>query len=151
MTEPRWSDDDALLADLQEALAQAGAGDDAQLELGRSAFTWRTVDEELAALTYDSLLDEAAVVRGATDGPRSMVFEAGTDSVEVDVLPDRIVGQLVPATPGEVVVQSRTQEVARTTADPAGVFSVAVTAPGTLVRFQCRTAGRTLVTEWVRI
>ncbi len=155
MTEPRWSDDDALLADLKAALAHAGPADDALLESGRGAFAWRTVDAELAALTYDSLLDDLTVVRGGTgaptDGPRSLVFEAGDVSVELDVLPGRIVGQLVPGAPGEVVVQSRTEDLVRATADDAGLFSVEVTAPDGPVRLRCTTAAGTLVTDWVRI
>jgi hypothetical protein len=155
MTEPRWSDDDALLADLKAALAQAGPPDEALLESGRSAFAWRTVDAELAALTYDSLLDELTVVRGQSggtaDGPRSLVFEAGDVSVELDVLPGRIVGQIVPGAAGEVVVQTPTEDLVRATADDAGLFSVTVTTPDGLVRLRCTTAAGTVVTDWVRI
>jgi len=151
MTEPRWSSDDALLADLKEALARSGAGDESLLEVGRSAYTWRTVDEELAALTYDSLLDDRVLVRGATDVPRSMVFEHGAESLQVDVLADRIVGQLVPGGPGEVVVQSRTEDVARATTDAAGLFDIALAVRGLLVRFRCRTGSGPLVTDWVSI
>ena len=150
MTEPRWSSDDVLLADLQAALAQAGVGE-ADLEAGRSALGARTVDSELAALTYDSLVDDHAAERGAPDAPRRLVFNAGSASVELDVLPDRIVGRLVPGMAADVVVQSRSQQLGRTTADDAGGFTVALAARGLLVRVRCSGPSRTLVTDWVTL
>jgi hypothetical protein len=152
MTQPRWSGDDELLGDLRDALAHGGPVSAADLEAGRRAYEWRTVDEELAALTYDSLLDDGAVVRGASASPRSLVFEAGDVSVEVDVLPHRLVGQLVPGAAGDVVVQSGTEVVGRVQADDAGCFSVPIDpSSAALVRLRCTTGARTVVTDWVTI
>jgi hypothetical protein len=152
MTQPRWSGDDALLRDLQDALAHGAPARDADLEAGRAAYAWRTVDEELAALTYDSLLDDGPTVRGVATAPRSLVFESGDVAVELDVLPQRLVGQLVPGAAGDVVVQSGTEVVARVRADDAGCFSVSIDpSRAPLVRLRCTTGDRTVVTDWVTI
>ncbi len=152
MTQPRWSGDDELLRDLQEALAHAAPARDTDLEAGRSAYAWRTVDEELAALTYDSLLDDVPAVRGVATAPRSLVFESDDVAVELDVLPQRLVGQLVPGTAGDVVVLSRTGVVTRVRADDAGCFSVSIDPAGApLVRLRCTISDRTVVTDWVTI
>jgi len=145
------SDDDALMQELKQALARSAPGSDAVLEAGRSAYTWRTVDEELARLTYDSVLDDGALVR-STGSARNLVFEGDHLSVAVDILPRRIVGQLVPAVRGDVVVQSRTGEVARGTADAYGCFTVDVgSTSDPLLRLRCTTASRTVVTDWISI
>ncbi|MBO9556426.1 hypothetical protein [Cellulomonas sp.] len=151
MTQPRWSDDDQLQADLQRALTEA-AVDDAVVDAARAAFAWRTVDEELAALTYDSLLDESTSVRGGggTAELRSLAFESGSVTVELDVSPSRIVGQLVPGRQGVIVLQSPTGEVGRVSSDDAGYFAIAApTEP--LVRVRCTTDLGSVVTDWVRL
>jgi len=149
MTQPRWSDDDQLQADLQQALSKADV-DGAVVDAAKAAFAWRTVDEELAALTYDSLLDESAAVRSGTVELRSLAFESGSVTVELDVSPTRIVGQLVPGRQGVIVLQSPTGEVARVASDDAGYFAIAApTEP--LVRVRCTTDLGSVVTDWVRL
>ena len=50
----------------------------------KEAFVWRTIDAELAALTYDSIESDAlAGVRGG--GARSLTFEAGDALVELEI------------------------------------------------------------------
>jgi hypothetical protein len=149
MTQPRWTDDESLLADLRAALGGAAPAGEQQLEAARAAFTWRTVDAELAALTYDSLLDDRVLVRGAVTAPRSLVFEAADLSVELEITHDRILGQLVPPGPGDVVVQTETADLAQVPADDAGCFTVPGV-PGARVRLRCTTASATVVTDWVR-
>ncbi|WP_203748714.1 hypothetical protein [Cellulomonas chitinilytica] len=154
MTQPRWSDDDQLLADVQRALA-AAAVDDHVLESGKAAFAWRTVDSELAELTYDSLLDDGAAVRGGTSESgtvemRSLAFEAGSVTVELDVSPTRIVGQLVPGRQGVIVLQAPTGEVGRVASDESGYFAIAAPAEP-LVRVRCTTDLGSVVTDWVRL
>lgn len=152
MTQARWSGDDALLADLKEALTYGAPSGDADLELGRAAFAWRTVDEELARLSYDSLLDDHATTRSGAVATRSLLFAADDVSVEIDVLPRRVVGQLVPPVPGDIIVQSPAGELTRVRADDAGCFSATVDVPSdVLVRLRCITDSATVVTEWVAI
>jgi hypothetical protein len=149
MTQPRWADDESLLADLGQALAAGAPHSESLVEAGRAAFTWRTVDEELAGLAYDSLLDDRVLVRGTVTTPRSLVFEAGEVSVELEVGNDRVVGQFIPPMPGEVAVCSQTAELGHATADDAGCFTLSVPAD-VLVRLRCTTGAATFVTDWVR-
>jgi hypothetical protein len=149
MTQPRWTDDESLIADLRDALGGTTPADERRLDAARAAFTWRTVDAELASLTYDSLLDDRVLVRGAVTAPRSLVFDAAALSVELEITADRIVGQLVPPGPGDVLVQTEAVDVARVPADDAGCFTVAGT-PGARIRLRCTTPTATVVTDWVR-
>ena len=154
MTQPQWSDDDQLLTDLQKALADAAPADDSVVEQAKAAFVWRTVDDELASLTYDSLLADGASVRSGTSELRSLAFATGSVTgsvtVELDVSPSRIVGQLVPGRQGVIVLQSPTGEVGRVTSDEAGYFAIA--APDeSLVRVRCTTDVGSVVTDWVRL
>ena len=68
MTSQQWGDDDHLLAALGEAVRAARAVPPEFTAAGQAAFTWRTIDAELAALTFDSAAAEPAmpVVRRRT-------------------------------------------------------------------------------------
>jgi hypothetical protein len=121
------ADDDALLAELGDVLAGPGGAPPSELVAGAKAlFTWRTVDAELAVLTYDSLLDAEAGVR-ATALPRVLTFEAPGLTVELEVESDprgrRLSGQLVPATLASVEVRCD-GTLGRAEADAFGRFAV---------------------------
>ncbi|WP_258723509.1 hypothetical protein [Cellulomonas sp. NS3] len=155
MTQPRWTDDDELLADLRSALgggAPVGEGAPVsarELEAARAAYTWRTVDAELATLSYDSLLDDRVLVRGAAAAPRSLVFDAADLTVELEVTAGRLVGQLVPPGPGEVVLDTQSAQEGPVATDDAGCFTLSAP-PGARVRLRCTTPSGTVVTDWVR-
>jgi hypothetical protein len=149
MTAHGWDDDDRLLADLRAALRRAGATTGRMTAAGEAAFSWRTVDAELAALTYDSLLDDTVLVRGAVAPPRSLVFEGTRLSVEIELTPDGLVGQLVPPCAGEVALVAPHGECARTSTDDLGCFTLQRPERGP-VRLQCVTPSGALLTEWTR-
>ncbi|RFU21661.1 hypothetical protein [Geodermatophilus marinus] len=143
-------DDAALLDELRSALHRAGTPTPAMAAAARAAFSWRTVDAELAALAYDSLVDEPAGVRGAAAGARDLVFEGRALSVELEHLPDGLVGQLVPATRGEVTLVRPDGAAEGTAADEWGRFRFAGPVSGPL-RLRCTTPSGVLVTRWVRL
>jgi hypothetical protein len=89
-------DDDRLLAELREAVAEADQVTDRQREAARAAFTWRTVDAELAELLHDSALESTAV-RGADDAARTLSFVSGPITLEVEIDGDTVMGQVVGA------------------------------------------------------
>lgn len=69
LTSARWDDDDALLTELRAAL-DVPAVPEHVVAAAKAAYTWRTIDEELAfaVLVYDSSLDDSALVRGKVRG-----------------------------------------------------------------------------------
>jgi hypothetical protein len=137
--------DDELAAELAAALADRRAPR-AVTEAAKGLFAWRTIDAELAALSYDSLVDaEEGVVRGAA-GPRALAFEAGDVEIEVEVVPGlegrRLVGQAPAGAAVDLVVDGdpralTVDEVGRFAADlPAETvtLSLTVTLPAGRVR-----------------
>ena len=150
MTTPGPGADDDLVDELRTALRRAGTPTEAMTAAGRAAFSWRTVDAELAALTHDSLVDEPVGVRGSSSGPRDLVFEGRELSVELERDQDCLIGQLVPATPGQVVLLTPDGELDRTDVDEWGRFRFERSVSGP-VRLRCATASGALVTDWVRL
>lgn len=121
-------DDDALLVELGEVLRMNDQPPADVIDTAKELFTWRTVDAELAALTFDSLLDdEPAAVRSTAVAPRVLTFETDDVTVELEVeeRPSgrRLLGQLVPAGAAAVVFTAGGRR-AEATADELGSFVV---------------------------
>jgi hypothetical protein len=150
--------------ELFRRMADALRGDDPVPETlvvqAKGAFTWLTIDEDLASLAelaYDSAVDDdLAGVRGG-GGPRMLSFERDEVVIEVEVASDRdrrrVVGQVsgVPAT--EVVLE--TADGARLTVpcDDLGQFAADAVPPGPL-RVVVTLAGdppRTVRGDWVTV
>ena len=88
--------DHALLDELQLALDAADPVPDLVVNAAKSAFTWLTIDAELAALAEDSLLTGSSV--RSTAVARSLTFECATGVVVLEVSDEgeeqrRILGQ----------------------------------------------------------
>ncbi|MBJ7358217.1 hypothetical protein [Nocardioides sp.] len=145
-----WDDltDDQLLAELGEAVAEAALVTDRQREAARAAFTWRTVDAELAELLHDSAL-EASAVRG-DDAARTLSFASGPLTLEVEVDGDAVMGQVVGAATDSVLMQRSIADDQPLPVDPSGFFRVEGVAPGP-VRFVVQAGDWTLTSPWVAI
>lgn len=151
--QPEMRTDEGLLAALKEALA---SGEHPQRDLAvanaQDAFSFQRLDEELAQLVYDSLLDADSATRRAGEDPRVMVFENDTISIEIEIVGDTIVGQVVP--PGEVMitVEVPEQEPFHVRADELGCFSVTASSLGALrrgpLRFQIERNQHKTFTQW---
>jgi len=113
------------MEELARAMAQVTEVPDHRREAARAAFSWRTIDEELLALTHDSLELADAAVRGALD-VRTLGFESDGLSLELEVDGDRVFGQVLDAQVAEVVVESVEDGSQTVAVDPSGVFSVLV-------------------------
>lgn len=115
--------------ELGERLRTMFATDDpvptAAIEAAKAAFGWRDIDAELAALVSDSLTAAPAAVRGTP--PRLLSFATEAVTIDLEVTADdghaRILGQLAPVQPADVVVEYIGGERA-TEADPMGRFTV---------------------------
>jgi hypothetical protein len=108
------------------------------------------VDEELLALTHDSLELADAAVRGDTT-VRTLGFEGDRISLQIEFEGDQVFGQVQPADaggPGDTVVVESVQDgTATSSVDAAGVFSVV--APVGPVRFGVMVDGALRRTPWV--
>ncbi|MGY1638707.1 hypothetical protein ACI78V_18835 [Geodermatophilus sp. SYSU D00742] len=147
MTTPGPDEDDRLLDLLGQAVRSVGPITPAMLAAGEAAWSWRTVDAELAALTHDSRAGDAALVRSAAAVPRTLVFEGGQLAVELSVTEEGLVGQLVPPAEGEVTLLSRDGVLDHTTVDEVGCFTFEQPAGGE-VQLRCGTSSGVLRTEW---
>lgn len=147
-------DDEALMLELADALREVAPHVDGVSARARSAFTWRTIDDDLltAELMFDSARSaEPALTRaGAGSEARVLVFTAQLRTVEIEVLPDRLVGQFLPQSAGEVEVEGDRGVVTTVTVDDLGFF-VIEPVPDGVVRLRCTTPTTRLVTDWVRL
>jgi hypothetical protein len=147
---------DPLLEALAAALRERDPVPPEVVAAAHETFTWRTIDDELAALAYDSALDETlAGVRGA--GPRALSFEAPDVVIEVEV----VEGGAARAMRGQVVASGAARLELHHPASPSpltlevdhlGRFR-ADGVPAGPVRLRCRLAGaagsRVVTTDWV--
>jgi hypothetical protein len=150
MTAPGWDDDDRLLDELRAALQKAGSPTPTMTAAGHAAYSWGSVDAELAALTHDSATDDLAAVRGPSASPRALVFTGAQVSVEVEWTETSLAGQLVPPTSGEVTLWGPDGQLAAASADELGCFDFE-RPPSGLVRLRCRMPSGLLLTDWFRI
>ncbi|GAA3625061.1 hypothetical protein GCM10022236_29220 [Microlunatus ginsengisoli] len=144
----RWDDDDALMADLGRALDDAAAVPDHRRKAAQAAFAWRSVDEELMRLSFDSLEVGTAAVRGSDD-PRLLSFDIEGLALELEVSADAIWGQAVPAQPYEVTIENASGERRTVLADESGIFTIQPL-PGPL-RFALTSGELTRRTDWILI
>jgi hypothetical protein len=146
--------DQQLLDELRRAASQFDPPPPAVVEAARSSFTWRTIDAELAALVFDSMVDRpGTALRG--EGPRLMTFSSSGLDIEVEVANRgsrrQLVGQLVPPQAAEIDVR-HAGGTTTIQADQLGRFHADAIGSGP-VSLRCRLAvappGPPVVTEWV--
>jgi hypothetical protein len=143
--------DEQLLAELREALNTAEQVPDGFVAAGKAAFAWRTVDAELAALAQEATdADALAGVRAERAAVRALSFLASDISIELEVTPDALLGQLVPARPGTIEVQAQDGSRQTVTVDESGWFAIRPL-PSAMFRLHLQTANDNVITEWVRL
>ena len=155
MSEEGPSADERLLAELRDLFQRADPPPAPVVEAAKGGYVWRTVDDELATLTLDSLVDgPLAGVRG-TGEPRSLRFEAPGLTIEVEVSgsgaePRRVLGQLVPPRAASIEA-SQPGGASTVEADELGRFAIEGLRPQPL-RLRCHLAGHgPVATEWVLV
>jgi hypothetical protein len=142
--------DDRLVEALRRALAEADEVPTEVVAAARAAWTWRTIDAELAALVHDSTLDdqELAGVRGATvraelHRRRALPRAGGGRGRRPPV--DRRSGDAGPR--ARLILEGATAAAVDLAVDALGRFSATASLrPGAPAG-----GGRSLVTEWVAI
>lgn len=153
MDTPWWSDDDRFLAAVRQAHAAERAVPEEFVAAGKAIFVWQDIDAELAALTYDSAVDEAgAATRGAEHATlRALIFATPELTIELEVGHEALLGQVVPARPGTACTHLVTGDVVTSVIDESGCF-VFRPAPAQAFRLQCRpSGGGNVVTDWIAL
>jgi hypothetical protein len=145
-------DDERALLTLRRAIEAADDVPENVVAHAIALYTWRTVDAELMALTFDSLNEPVdAGVRGESVVLRSLSFEGPTVMLEVEVRPDGLIGQVVPPQAGTVDVETPTGKVATVQADDLGAFHIRPYPRGQF-RLTCRLADNLrVVTDWFSV
>jgi hypothetical protein len=148
----RWDDDQQILDDLSGAVREAASLAGTIAEYGRGAYAWRTVDRDLllACLDFDPSLEPVRDLRSDAGDAQVLVFTASVLSLELEVMPGRVVGQIVPPGPGEIRVEAADGVTFHIEADDVGFFELP-TMPHGPVRLRCDTPTGRLVTDWVRL
>lgn len=141
--------DDRLQGIVASALSITDPVPDSALEAAKAAFTWRTIDSELAELVFDSSESGLVGVRG--EAARQVTFRAPGVEIEVMVVSDetrRIVGQLVPPQQATVELHS-SAGVREQGSDSLGRFTFDGIVPGPVKLTVQTPQGGTVATEWL--
>jgi hypothetical protein len=123
----------------------------------RAAFTWRTVDAELAELMRDSAEAEeeaGSLVRGG-HGPRQLSFESPRLGIELEVTATgprerRLEGQLLPPAAATVTVERPGEDGLSVQADELGRFVLDGLRAG-VVRLHVALRGAQIAIPWTTI
>ncbi|MET9390199.1 hypothetical protein ABZY20_07260 [Streptomyces sp. NPDC006624] len=144
----REFDDELLEEELRQAAAVLDPVPAELQQLAVDAYALHDLDARVAELTFDSLVD-ALPVRGATDVPRMLTFRAGEVTVDVEVTPHGLMGQVLPPQPARIEVLGGPRPGAPLTADDLGRFTGDLPLSGPFA-LRLRTAGDVVVTQWLR-
>jgi len=150
--------DEAIFEELRELIARTDPVPERLNEAARGAFTWRTIDAELAELMQDSAeADEGALaLRSAATGPRLLSFESPRVAIEAEVTvlgprERRLIGQIVPPVAaamtleqGGVRLTAQADELGRFTFDRVGAGPVRL-------RAALPDGGMEIATPWTSI
>jgi hypothetical protein len=141
-------DDDELLDRLRDLAAVYDPVPSSLFTAGRGAFALRTLDDELADLLFDSLLDEALVgIRGGTS--RQLTFGVNDLTIDVDLDTEGLIGHVSPSGPATVEIQTPNALV-DADIDELGRFFVDQPPSGPF-RLRVAVAGQWVTTEWVNL
>lgn len=146
-------DDEQLLAALRESIREREAVPSWFIEMAKNAYTWHSIDAELARLTYDSKHDlrEAAVTRSETASIRALTFSSARLSLELEVTENSLLGQIIPPRAGTLEIQTRAGETTTTEVDEIGCFALDPI-PAVPFRLRCRMAeGADVLTGWITL
>lgn len=141
-------DEGVLEQELRQAAAILDPVPDHLLQWAVDAYALHDLDARVAELTFDSLVD-AVPVRGATDTPRMLTFQAGELTVDVELTGDGLMGQVLPPRSARIEVLGGPQPGAPLTADDLGRFLTDAPPAGPFA-LRLHTGGEVVVTEWLR-
>jgi len=96
------------------------------VEAGKAAYSWRTIDAELAALTYDSAWEgqEFSLTRAESAQLRTLSFASDGLTIELELTPHEVLGQISPPQAGTVRLTSDSEALGTLPIDDLGFFIV---------------------------
>lgn len=154
MTNQPSAADSALLGELRSTLTHRGDVPPEVFDAGYAAYTWRTVDAELAAILFDSAsrsLGELTGVRSEQHAAvRAMTFGVGPLTIEVEIGARELLGQVHPAEITELDIEEQSGQRHRLAVDDVGGFSMPQV-PTYPFRLIVRTDTSHVVTSWVTL
>lgn len=154
MTNQPSAAESALLGELRSTLTHHADVPREVFSAGYAAYTWRTVDAELAAILFDSAslsLGELTGVRSEQHAAvRAMTFGAGNLTIEVEIGARELLGQVHPAGVTELDVEEQGGQRHRLAVDDVGGFSMPQV-PTYPFRLVVRTDTGQVVTSWVTL
>ncbi|MGW4060013.1 hypothetical protein ACWEGE_17125 [Amycolatopsis sp. NPDC004747] len=141
--------DEELLAELHAAMTAAAAVPDWFRDTANTAFTWHRLNVELAVLTEDSAREpELAGARAEPLAVRSLTFSGRAVTIELEIEPDAVHGQVLPPQPGTVEIRARRGTPAPVAVDDDGWFAIRPRPTG-VFRLMFRSArGHSVLTDW---
>jgi hypothetical protein len=151
-------DDEAVFEELRGLVARADPVPERLQEAARIAFTWRTIDAELAELMQDSAeLDAGALaLRSAAAGPRLLSFESPRAAIEAEVTVTgprerRLAGQILPPVAATVTLEQAGVRLS-VEADELGRFAFDRVAAGPArLRAALPDGGMEVATPWTTL
>jgi hypothetical protein len=147
--------DARLLEELRRAAGRYDPPPASVVEAARASLTWRSIDAELAALAFDSAVDQPVGAVRSAGGPRQLAFDAPGLTVEVEVslagASRRLIGQLTPPLPARIEVR-HAGGITTVDIDALGRFRADAISPGP-VSLRCHPtappSAPRFATEWV--
>ena len=151
MSEP-WRAEESWLAELREALDEARQVPPNVIAAGHAAFTWRTIDMELAQLTYDSRMEDLSLsgTRAQEAVLRALTLASASLTIELEIEPSALLGQLIPADDSASLAVGLTDGTSfAVEVDQLGCFTIA---PIPQDAFRLRVTGRkSVTTDWITV
>lgn len=150
MTNRWWSDDEQFLAAVDEALHEAREVPRHFLEMWKASFSWREIDAELAALTYDSATDDTLMTATRTERAtlRDLTFATPNLKIHIQVTAKALQGQIVPPQRSTLELRTTDNPTTVVTTDDDGWFTLQPIPIGSF-RLYCRTESDiTALTDW---
>ena len=150
--------DEAVFAELHDLIARTDPVPERLDEAARAAFTWRTIDAELAELMQDSaeVDEEALALRGPATGPRLLSFESPRLAIEAEVTvlgprERRLAGQVVPPVAASLTLEQGGVRLS-VQADELGRFAFDRVGAGPVrLRVALPDSGMEVATPWTSI
>lgn len=147
-----WDDED-LLAALCAAMRARAEVPPEHVAAVKGIYAWRTIDAELAQVTFDSSRepDAVATIRSEPASIRALTFTSAHLTMQVEVIGDSLIGQVIPPQEGMVEVQAWDGVAMTALVDGTGCFC-ATTIPRGSFRLRYRNQrDADVVTGWITL